>query len=167
MWPRSRKLVTRMGHEQRTVEVLRQFRLVYGAVRRHSRQVEQACGMSGARAWLLREVEHSPGLGVSELAERLSIHSSTTSQLVEKLARGGYVVKERSPADQRRVGLRLATKGKTAIAHAPCPAEGVLPRALMYLSKATLRSLHASLELLLQQIGEAHAEDASNLLSDL
>ena len=51
--------------------------------------------MSGSQLWLLQEIGRSEGLGVSELAQRLSIHQSTCSLLIEKLVRAGYVRKAR------------------------------------------------------------------------
>ena len=53
--------------------VLKQFRLIFGSVRQHFREVEQCCGVSGSQLWLLHEIAHTPGVGVSELAGRLSI----------------------------------------------------------------------------------------------
>ena len=65
--------------------VLQQFRVIYGSMRRHFREVEERCGLSGSQMWVLQEVQHSPGIGVNELAGRLGIHQSTCSLLVEKL----------------------------------------------------------------------------------
>jgi DNA-binding MarR family transcriptional regulator len=155
------------SREQRATEVLRQFRLVYGSVRRHLRQVQQACGVSGSLVWMLRELEKSPGIGVSELAERLSLHTSTASQLAEKLVKGAYVTKTRSMKDQRRVGLRLTRKGAETIRRAPQPTEGVLPQALVALSDRTLRSLHANLAQVLRRIASSDIEDASRPIGDL
>ncbi len=86
------------------MQVLRQFRLIYGSVKQHFREVEERCGISGSQVWLLREVATAPGTGVSRLAERLSIHQSTCSLLVEKLVGAGLIAKTRSAEDQRRVG---------------------------------------------------------------
>ena len=92
-------------HKQLTLDVLKQFRLIYGSVRHHFRQVEETCGVSGSQIWMLHELHSAPGIGVSDLAHRLSIHQTTCSQLVEKLVARGYVEKTRSEEDQRRVGL--------------------------------------------------------------
>ena len=90
-----------------SIKVLKKFRLIFGSVRQHFREVEQTCGVSGSQLWILQEVSNTPGIGVSELAGRLSIHQSTCSQLVEKLVGRGLLIKERSVEDQRRVGLLL------------------------------------------------------------
>ena len=95
-------------HERLTLEVLRQFRLVYGAVHRHFRAIERRCGLSGAQAWMLRELARAPSLGVTDLATRMSVHQSTASQLIEKLVRAGYVERAAHKEDRRRVRLRRA-----------------------------------------------------------
>ena len=90
-----------------SVQVLKKFRIIYGSVRQQFRDIEKVCGVTGSQLWLMQEVANTSGIGVSELAERLSIHQSTCSQLVEKLVGRKLLLKERSKQDQRRVGLRM------------------------------------------------------------
>ena len=148
-------------HERLTLEVLRQFRLVYGAVHRHFRAIERRCGLSGAQAWMLRELARAPSLGVTDLATRMSVHQSTASQLIEKLERAAH--KE----DRRRVRLRLSRRGLALTARLPQPAEGVLPRALGMLPDAALRALRVNLARLISQLQTRRAQDAQSPLGEL
>jgi len=134
------------------LQVLKKFRLIYGSVRQQFRDVEETCGVSGSQLWLLQEVARKAGVGVSELAERLSIHQSTCSQLVDKLVARDLIIKERSSEDQRRVGLTLSETAQALLANAPGPAEGILPEALMALPKEELVTLDASLAQLIAQL---------------
>jgi MarR family transcriptional regulator, organic hydroperoxide resistance regulator len=147
--------------------VLRQFRLIYGSVRQHFRDVEKQCGISGSQLWLLREVATIPGTGVSRLAERLSIHQSTCSLLVEKLVGAGLVSKTRSADDQRRVGLEVTPTGKQLLKHAPGPAEGILPDALKRLPADSLETLNANLSQLIGHLTMQNENDAEKPLADL
>lgn len=140
------------GHEAQALLVLRSFRVIFGSVRQHFREVEKRCGVSGSQLWILREVQREPGVGVSALAIKLGIHQSTCSQLVDKLVRGGYIGKFRSREDQRRVGLKATRRGGRTIACAPGPAEGLLPEALGELSASSLRSLNLSLKKLIRHM---------------
>jgi DNA-binding MarR family transcriptional regulator len=160
--PRRSGPTARERHERRAREVLQQFRLVFGSVRRHSKQVEQDCGMSGSQAWMLQELLRSPHIGVSALAARLAIHISTASQLVDKLVNSGYLAKQRSAEDQRRVGLRLTAAGQAALRRIPRPAEGLLPSALRDLPDPTLRALERGLAQLLQHLQPLDGDDAAN-----
>lgn len=149
------------------ISVLKKFRLIFGSVRQHFREVEAACGVSGSQLWILQEVANTPGVGISEVAQRLSIHQSTCSQLVEKLVCREYLIKERSQEDQRRVGLYLTKTAKAALSKAPGPAAGVLPEALAALPSDVLRSLDVSLETLIGQLQVHDAEFADKPLADL
>jgi DNA-binding MarR family transcriptional regulator len=147
-------------HERLTREVLKQFRLIYGAVQRHFRTIERRCGLSGAQAWILCELARVPSLGVTDLARRMSVHQSTASQLVEKLVRSGYVERAAHSGDRRRVSLRLTRRGLSLTRRLPEPAEGVLPRALDTLSDAALRILQVNLARLVSQLQTRRAHDA-------
>lgn len=154
-------------HKLLTLDVLKQFRLIYGSVRQHFRQIEEICGVSGSQLWMLHELQAAPGIGVSDLAHRLSIHQTTCSQLVEKLVAREYVIKTRSEEDQRRVGLSITRRARTVLKEAPGPAEGLLPEALLALSDATLQSLTAHLDKLIDQLHLQDEHAANRPLSDL
>jgi len=159
--------LTNPSHIQLTLQVLTQFRLIYGSVRQHFREVEQTCGVSGSQLWLMQEIGKTPEVGVSELANRLSIHQSTCSLLVEKLVSRGYVTKIRRKEDQRRVGLRLAPEAAKLLAKAPGPAEGVLPEALQALPKTALKALHGNLAEMIELLQPRDEHHAGRPLADL
>lgn len=127
------------------LEVLQQFRVIYGTMRQYFRELEESCGLPGSQMWVLQEVERSPEIGITELAGRLGIHQSTCSQLVEKLVAKDCLIKRKQSKDQRRVGLCLAAEGRKAIAALPGPAEGVLPEALAAIPDVALKTLNINL----------------------
>ena len=150
-----------------SLQVLKKFRIIYGSVRQHFREVERTCGVSGSQVWVMQEIANFSGIGISELAERLSIHQSTCSQLVEKLVARKLIIKERSKKDQRRVGLRLSANAAKLILKAPGPVEGVLPEALRTLSTETIQSLDASLKKVINQLQIKDDKMAEEPLSEL
>jgi len=159
--------LAKLNKSQLSIQVLKKFRIIFGSVRQHFREVEEACGVTGSQLWILQEVAKTPDIGVSELAERLSIHQSTCSQLIEKLVTRGLVIKERSKEDQRRVGLCLTEEASRILKKAPGPAEGILPEALQGLSESELLALDKSL---IEVIGQLRTKDdklADKPLSDL
>lgn len=154
-------------HDDLSLAVLRQFRVIFGSVRQHFREVEQQCGVSGSQLWLLHEIARTPGIGVSALAQRLSIHQSTCSQLVDKLEARGLVRKERGREDQRRVGLALAEGAGEMLATAPGPVEGVLPEALEALPDDILRQLNGGLAQLIERLARRDDPSAGRHMSEL
>jgi DNA-binding MarR family transcriptional regulator len=131
------------------VLVLREFRLVFNAVRQHFQQVERATGLGGSQAWALGVVGDRPGIGVTELARAMDIHQSTASNLVRTLTERGLVRAARTGSDRRAVQLTVLPAGARALRKAPGPLAGVLPRALAGLDAATLRRLRRDLATLL------------------
>jgi DNA-binding MarR family transcriptional regulator len=150
-----------------SLRVLKKFRVLFGAVRQHFREVEKSCGVTGSQLWIIQEVANAPVIGVSELAGRLSIHQSTCSLLVDKLVGRKLLVKVRSTEDQRRVGLRLTRAGTQLIAKAPAPTTGVLPEALDALDAETIQYLDVALGRLLDQIQSRDERLSEEPLSNL
>lgn len=135
-----------------TMDVLQQFRLIFGSMRQYFRLIEERCGMSGSQMWVLQEVRRTPEIGIGELAKRMGVHQSTCSLLVDKLVVLGCLTKKRHSTDQRRVGLCLDAGGLTALAALPGPAEGILPEALAKLPPVVLKTLHINLEELIAHL---------------
>ncbi|KAF0202099.1 MAG: MarR family transcriptional [Gallionellaceae bacterium] len=159
--------MSKPNKDQLSLQVLKKFRIIYGSVRQQFREVEQSCGVTGSQLWILQEVAKTPDIGITELAERLSIHQSTCSQLVEKLVTRGLINKERSKEDQRRVGLCVTEEAKNTLKNAPGPAEGILPEALQSLSESALLSLENSLMEVIGQLSNRDDKLADRPLSDL
>lgn len=159
--------MNKRGKNQLSIQVLKKFRVIYGSVRQQFRDVEQSCGVTGSQLWILQEVARTPDIGVSELAERLSIHQSTCSILVEKLVTRGLAIKERGKEDQRRVGLCVTEDALQTLKKAPGPAEGILPEALQSLSESALHSLDVALAELVEQLQARDDRLADKPLSDL
>lgn len=130
-------------------QVLRQFRIVFNAVRHHFRRVENASGLGGAQIWALGLVAASPGIRVNALAAAMDIHQSTASNLLRGLTERGLLRAERETTDRRSVQLYLTTSGQAALDRAPGPHAGVLPDALTQLDPGTLAQLSAGLKQLI------------------
>lgn len=150
-----------------SLDVLQQFRVIYGTMRQYFRLIEQCCGLPGSQMWILQEVERTPAIGVTELAQRLGIHQSTCSQLVERLVGQGYLEKQKAATDRRRVGLVLALSGQALIARLPGPAEGVLPAALASLPEVALKTLNINLAELIKHLQDSDDQFARVPLADM
>jgi DNA-binding MarR family transcriptional regulator len=142
------------GAQETTPEtrVLRQFRVVFNAVKSHFRQVERQSGVGGAQLWALSVIQGRPGIGVTELSRELDIHQSTASNLIKSLTERGLVTTAREGMDRRSVALRIAADGETVLRSAPLPFAGVLPDALASLDPNTLDRLEQDLSKLIAQL---------------
>jgi DNA-binding MarR family transcriptional regulator len=154
------------GDAAPSTRVLRQFRVVFNAVKTHFRQVEREVGVGGAQLWALSVIERRPGIGVTDLSRELDIHQSTASNLIKSLTERGLVATAREGMDRRSVALRITAEGETVLRSAPLPFAGVLPDALNSLDPATLERLEQDLARVIALL-EADAASAKIPLSQL
>lgn len=134
------------------LSVLQRFRVLIRTAQRHSQWIERQSGVTGAQLWALQELSEAPGLRVGELANRMALHQSTASNMVDRLETGKLLRKERTSVDQRVVRLYLTEEGEALLRRAPSPARGVLPEALRLLDEEALSRLQGELDVLLRQI---------------
>jgi len=147
--------------------VLRQFRIVFNAVKSHFRQVEKAAGVAGAQLWALSVIQSQAGLGVNDLARAMDVHQSTASNLVKALIQQQLVVAGKDGPDRRSVTLRLTDLGSSVLDKAPQPFAGVLPDALASLDAATLARLEQDLAVLISALNATDVHSAHTPLSDM
>ena len=134
--------------------VLQRFRSVARAAQRHSQSMERKSSVSGAQLWALQELADEPGQRVGELAERLAIHQSTASNMLDRVERRGLVRRDRSGPDQRVVRLYLTPEGEAVLGRSPSPARGLLPEALRRMHPERLAVLEAALDELVEHMSE-------------
>lgn len=156
---------TATEHYRQMLAVLKQFRVVVGNVKEHYRDVERVTGVGGAQLWALWAVSAQPGLKVSDLARELAIHQSTASNLLDRLEKQGYLIRQREAGDQRKVSITLTKAGKAVVARAPGPAIGVLQHALLELDNPTLSALQKNLDALIDAIGVKRTAGAGTPLA--
>lgn len=153
MPPKASSLKTSESKSQVTpLSTLQRFRVLIRTAQRHSQWIERKSGITGAQLWALQELIEVPGLRVGELANRMALHQSTASNMVDRLETGGLIRKERTSADQRVVRLYLTAEGEAMLRRAPSPARGIVPEALRLLDPESLVRLQHELDVLLKQI---------------
>lgn len=145
--------------------VVQQLRIVYRAMQEHSRWVEKQCGVSAAQLWALWELTNRSGLRVSELSQALSLHQSTTSNLLDKLEKKGLVERRRGGPDQRVVQVFVSAAGQALVARAPRPVQGAISAALAQLPDADLARLSQALAALIGRMEGADRDAALQPMS--
>ena len=92
--------------------VLRCYPQIYFAChRRHVRDEKTQVILSAHQASVLDHLDDAEGTSLLTLARHMGVTASTMSLMVDRLERGGYVQRERSKTDGRRVDLRLTAAG--------------------------------------------------------
>jgi DNA-binding MarR family transcriptional regulator len=137
---------------EQAARVLRQFRLIFNTVRRHFQRMEKQAGIGGAQVWALSLVAQHQGIGVTQLADLMDIHQSTTSNLVKSLMKIGLLHSEKSSHDRRVVELYVLPEGLKLLKKIPGPFAGVLPHALQRMDVANLLQLEENLAALITRL---------------
>jgi DNA-binding MarR family transcriptional regulator len=92
--------------------VLRCYPQIYFAChRRHVRDEKTQNIVSAHQASILDHLDDVEGTSMLDLARHMGVTASTISLTADRLERAGYVRRERSKQDARRVDLRLTPAG--------------------------------------------------------
>ena len=92
--------------------VLRCYPQIYFAChKRHVRDPQTQEVLSGHQASVLDHLDDVHPTPLFDLARHMGVTASTMSLTMDRLVRGGYVVRERSAEDRRRLDLRLTPAG--------------------------------------------------------
>jgi DNA-binding MarR family transcriptional regulator len=85
--------------------------IYFACHRRHVRDEQTRAVLSSHQASVLDHLDDVAGTSLFDLARHMGVTASTMSLTVDRLERGGYVNRERSTVDRRRVDLRLTAAG--------------------------------------------------------
>jgi DNA-binding MarR family transcriptional regulator len=134
----------------RELGTLQAFRTIFGSARHHDAEVRRSGGISGSQLWALAEIAGGAGMTVNALAQRMALHQSTASNLVNALVDRKLIRRLRDPADQRVVHLHVSTEGKRMLLRVPGPHPGLLVDGLRRLEHEQLDTLRDALDVLVR-----------------
>lgn len=147
-----------LSREGTAKRVLLQFRVIANAVKSSAPPVPSLTGVTDRKLLALRAVAEAPGLSMNALAVALEIRQPTASQVVKFLVQKQLVEVSRDSRDRRAVRIRASGLGLALLEGLPSQFDfgERLPRALAQVGPASLSSLEASLEVLLNALSLAH-----------
>ena len=98
------------------------------AVNRTYKPMLDALGLTYPQYLVLSTLWEQDGLGVSAIADRLSLEPSTITPLVKRLESAGFLTRERNPKDERQVIIRLTDKSRPLYEKTACLTDTLLER---------------------------------------
>ena len=119
---------------------------IFKVVDTFSRQALREFGVSGPQIWALRAIHAYAGLTIGGLAEKMYLHISTVSGILDRLEERGLVERRRSPDDRRVTRLEVTAKGRAVLARAPEPPRSLVLRGLRGLPAGELRHFRRVLD---------------------
>jgi DNA-binding MarR family transcriptional regulator len=130
-------------------EIVNSIRLLQGVSRQQSGEFVRKYRITGQQLGALRIVALSPGISLRRLSERLYLHISTVSGIIDRLEKRGYVTRERSDRDRRVVQLNVTAAGRKVIKRTPLAGMGFLIHNIDKLPRRQLNNILKGLRLLL------------------
>ena len=109
-----------MTDSQRILDSVR--RLVQ-LLRLSDRAAQARVGLSAAQLFVLSELGKDDVLSLKDLAERTRTDQSSVSVVVARLVSAGFVTRDRSEEDARRLVLTLTRSGRAVLQRAPAIAQ--------------------------------------------
>lgn len=131
-------------------EIVQSMRRVFKAIHAYSRLALKEFGVTGPQLWMLRTLEEEGPLTVGDLADRMYLHISTASGVLDRLEERRLVRRRRAAEDRRVVWIELTAKGRTLLRNAPEPAQGRLLHGLERLGRRELARLYSSMKRIAQ-----------------
>src|ERR1043165_6140952 len=87
-------------------------RIFFACHRRHVRDDIRGRALSAHQASILDHLDTVEPMSLNDLAAHMGVTPSTMSLAIDRLERGGYVIRERAGTDRRRLELRLTEAGE-------------------------------------------------------
>lgn len=162
-------LASRTNRDRSALELqtLQLFRTIVGSARSHDADVRRIAGIAGAQLWALSEIAREEGASVNALSERMALHQTTASNLINALVERKLIRRVRDTQDQRIVRLYVTAEGKRMLVRAPGPYSGLLPDALTHLDAQQLAQLSQGLSVLVALLKRTAGEAAGEPLLGL
>ncbi len=145
-------------------EILRAIRRILRRTSEHSRSIGRHSGVSVPQMLCLKAIADLPDATVAKVAEMVQLSAPTVSRILDRLERDGYLIRERSTCDRRKVCLSLTDFGQRKLENLPMPLQQQFLERLQELDEAEVRQLLASLECIVQLMGAGDI-DASPMLT--
>ena len=101
------------------------------AINRTYKPMLDALGITYPQYLVLSTLWEEDGQTIGAIATRLALEPSTITPLVKRLEQAGFLGRQRNPADERQVEVRLTSKGRDLRAETACLTETLLQRSGM------------------------------------
>ncbi len=131
-------------------EIMQALRRIIKTLQDYSHEVSGQFGITGPQLWALKIIRENGGLSLGDLSQRMYVHPSTISGLMDRLEKKGYVLRDRSQQDRRVVKVDLTPRGSRLAKKAPNPIQGRMIYGLRKLKREELHRIYGSIRKLVE-----------------
>lgn len=130
-----------MTDKEIIMSVEKSIRYISGHVRAHGREILKEYDISPLQFVALQWVNDKSGITIGQVASKLYLAHSTTTDIIDKLEQNDFVRRERSEEDKRLVLVKIEDKGLEVI-------HRVIEKRVDFISKITSKLSDDEKELL-------------------
>ncbi|GAC16728.1 MarR family winged helix-turn-helix transcriptional regulator [Aliiglaciecola lipolytica] len=95
------------------------LRKVIRAIDLYSKKLSKETGLTSPQLIVLQHISNSDGVMVKDIATNINLSSATVTSILDRLEARGFLIRERSVVDKRKVELHLTDEGAAAIKESP------------------------------------------------
>lgn len=147
-----------MTDKEIIMSVEKSIRYLSGHVRAHGREILKEYDISPLQFIALQWVNDKSGITIGQVATKLYLAHSTTTDIIDKLEQNNFVRRERSDEDKRLVIVKIEDKGLEVI-------NRVIEKRIDYISKIT-KTLTNEEKSLLPTALEKLLKESENLFNE-
>ncbi|MGD2035608.1 MAG: MarR family transcriptional regulator [Bacteroidales bacterium] len=133
-----------------TTEILIKIRKIVRSINLESKKIEKEYGVSIPQVLCLHFLHDSPNYQSTqgEIRRFLNLNSSTTSGIIDRLERKGYIARLPKSGDKRAVNIALTSAGDKLLGNVPSLLHEQLSDKLKKLDNRKLEEVESSLDTL-------------------
>lgn len=144
--------------------ILRALRKIIRAIDIHSRKLNKEFNITTPQLICLHSLRDSGPMTLSQLASEVSLGTSTTTGIVDRLVSKQFVTRTRSEQDRRKISLVITETGRKLIESAPTLLQQQFMEALSQLPESEQAAITLSLENVVSLMDIAHLDTSLNLV---
>lgn len=134
-------------------EIIDDIRRIFQVLTEQSKKIETETGLTGPQLWVVKMLEESSPMKVSDLARRMYLNPATMVGLLDRLEMKGLVRRARSEQDRRVVLIYLTEQGRELVGMSPEVAQSLLVKGLESTAEQKLSNISDGLEHVVKILG--------------
>lgn len=131
-------------------EITQSLRRIFKAIQDYYQEVSNKFKITGPQLLALKTIHQIGRVSLGELSEKMYLHPSTITGVIDRLERKGYVSRIRIKEDRRVVKVQLTQKGNLLVKKAPNPVQGKMIFGLKNLERKKLNAIRESIQKLVE-----------------
>jgi MarR family transcriptional regulator, organic hydroperoxide resistance regulator len=146
-----------ISKQEMVAGVVDDIRRIFQVLAEQSKRIESETGLTGSQLWVVKLLEETSPMKVSDLARRMYLNPATMVGLLDKLEAKGLVRRVRSAEDRRVVHIDLTEQGRELVNNSPEVTQSLLVKGLESITDKELQAIVDGLKSVVNILGASDA----------